>query len=133
MKWPLLIIVLLVLGFVIIQIYFIKKIKSKKGTILKLDDDEFSYLIKDKKKLMVYFWTETCSACRRQTPIMNILKREFPNVFLYNLTDNPSVARKLGIMAVPTILIIDNYKITDVLVGVQDENKLRLILKKLNG
>lgn len=132
MKWLLLIIIILILGFVLIQIYFIKRLKSKKGETIAIEDIEFNELIKNNKKLMVYFWTETCGACRRQTPIINNLKKEFDNLFLFNLSNNISLARKLGILTVPTILIIEHLRITDVLIGVQDEEKLRVMLRKLN-
>lgn len=132
MKWPFLVVILLVVGFVIIQVIFIKKLKAKKGKLIENDGSEFSRLILEKKRLMVYFWTETCSVCRRQTPILEKLKREFQNVVFYNLTNNPLLAKKIGVMAVPTIMVIENSKIIDVLIGLQKEEKLRDMLKKLN-
>lgn len=131
MKLPFLIILILILGFIFLQIYFFYKLKSKKGKIIEVDDKEFNQLIKKNNKLMLYFWTESCSACKRQTPIINNLKMDFHNLFLFNLTNNPSLARKLGILTVPTILIIEYNKITDVLIGVQDEDKLRSMLKNI--
>lgn len=133
MKWIVLILITIFLSFVLVQYVSIRRLKSKKGQIIDNIDGELGKILLENKKLMLYFWTESCRVCKHQTPIILELKDEFKNIFLINLSDDISIAKKLGIMAVPTIMLVESRKILDVMVGAQDINKMKQILLKFYG
>ncbi|RCK77609.1 MAG: hypothetical protein IGBAC_1918 [Ignavibacteriae bacterium] len=133
MKWIVLILITIFLSFIFVQYVSIRRLKSKKGQIIDNIDGELGKILLENKKLMLYFWTESCRVCKHQTPIILELKDEFKNIFLINLSDEISIAKKLGIMAVPTIMLVESRKILDVMVGAQDINKMKQILLKFYG
>lgn len=133
MKWIVLILIIIFLSFVLVQYVSIRRLKSKKGQVIDNIDGELGKILLENKKLMLYFWTESCRVCKHQTPIILELKNEFKNIFLINLSDDISIAKKLGIMAVPTIMLVESRKILDVMVGAQDINKMKQILLKFYG
>jgi len=64
------------------------------------------------KATIVYFWSEGCPACKRaQRPILEGLLAEYNKEQLsftaYNIDESPDVAKKWGVMTLPTTLLLD--------------------------
>jgi len=53
---------------------------------------------------LVYFWSPTCGACRPLTPRVRALAAANPDVVAVDVTQNPALARALGVMATPTFV-----------------------------
>ncbi len=130
MKWIILILLLIFFSYVLVQYFAIRRLKSKKGELIDHVDGELGKIISENKKLMLYFWTEECGVCKQLTPFIKELSEEFKNVFLINLSNNFSLARKLSIMAVPTIMFVEEFKIIEILIGAQKKESIKQKLIK---
>jgi thioredoxin 1 len=53
---------------------------------------------------LVYFWSPTCGACRAITPRVRALAAANPDVLAVDVTQDPGLARALGVMATPTFV-----------------------------
>ncbi len=84
----------------------------------------------ENKKVLVYFYSENCSACKTQAPVIENLKKEKFNVITIDVSKDLETARIFGIMGTPSIAILDNNLVKEFFVGYQDENKIKKYLVK---
>ncbi len=124
MKIILIIVVSIVLLFVILQFLMIRKSKSQKGKLIQNVDGVIGEAISKHRSLLIYFWGPGCAACRPQTKIIDELKQTYNNILSIDISKDINSGRKLGIMATPTILVIKDQVIEEVLIGVQKRERL---------
>ena len=76
---------------------------------------------------MVDFWAPWCGPCKAQEPILEKVAEQMAGkakVGKCNVDENQALARKFGIQSIPTILIFEDGKEIDRMVGVQQEDVL---------
>lgn len=114
--------VVFVLG---IRVYWNFKSKRMKGRDVPLLEGEFSKLKRGKG--VIYFYAPNCRPCKMVDPIVKKLSKEFKKVHFLrvNVMETPEVARKFGVLATPSIVITENGKIKEVLLGPVTEGVLR--------
>ena len=76
-------------------------------------------------RVLAYFYSNSSADCKTQTPIIDILQREYPNVFKVDVAEHFEAARAFGVMATPTTVIVDQSKVVDVFEGTRSESVLR--------
>ncbi len=113
---------ILYIGAAVIAALFILKIilqiivlrKAKKNVGVKLTEVLPELRGKD---FFIYFYSPTCTPCIRLTPVIKDLISKGVKGKMIDVTKNLEVARKLGIMATPSVVIVKNGYINDVLMG----------------
>ena len=106
--------------------------------IPEIKDEEFQKIIaKAKKPVIAEFFTRSCIPCKRISPLLQEIRRDFPNnltVVRLDIEKHPSVAAKHEVAAVPTVLIFINGLIWLRIVGViAKKDLLRVIHEDLLG
>ncbi len=93
---------------------------------LELDNE-----VNNNDKLVVDCYAPWCGPCKLLAPIMEELAVEFKNIkFLkINVDENEKIAVKYGIMSIPTILVFENGKLKEELVGLKSKEELSNLLK----
>jgi thioredoxin 1 len=125
----LLYIVIAVIGlFVVMQIYIrlssvFKKGKKIEGVKGKLGND-----IRSGKKVLVYFYTNSCAACKPMTPLIDRIKKENKNVYKINLATEMDTGRAFGVMGTPATVVVVNEKVQSFNLGAKTESFLRNLL-----
>lgn len=122
-------VILLIFGFITLlfafQFYLIMKSKKMSGQTIdlsKIRPELREYFNKD--KLLVYFYSPNCNACRYQSPIVENLKRKNFNTLSIDVSKDLQLARIFGIMGTPSIAIMKGNYVQELFVGYQDEEKL---------
>ncbi|MEJ2055150.1 MAG: thioredoxin family protein [Calditrichaceae bacterium] len=123
-------IVLAIIGlFVIMQLYirlsgFFKKGKVIAGVKGKLGKD-----VQSGRTVLVYFYTNSCAACKPMTPVIDRLKKEFKNIYKINLSTDMNTGRAFGVMGTPATVLVEQQKIKSYNLGAKTEAYLRNLLK----
>jgi thioredoxin 1 len=76
-------------------------------------------------RILAYFYSPTCAACREQTPVIDALDQEYAGVFKINVGEDFEIAHAIGVGGTPTTVIIEGGAIRLFLVGVRSESALR--------
>lgn len=80
------------------------------------------------RRLLVYFWSPRCGACRSMTPIIDALAQSRSDVAKINVFEARGEARACGVMGTPTLVLIRDGRIAHVEVGTRSEKQIRALL-----
>jgi len=79
-------------------------------------------------RLLLYFWSPRCGMCRGMTPVIKQLAGERVDVISVNVFEQQDVARELGVMATPTLVVLQGGKVERMLLGAKSERQIRALL-----
>lgn len=82
---------------------------------------------------MVDFWADWCGPCRMLTPVMEELASRYGEKVLVgkvNVDREPELARRFGVMSIPTVVFLKNGREFDRLMGAMGPEAFQEILEK---
>ena len=81
---------------------------------------------------MMDFYADWCGPCQMLKPVIGEIEKEHPELEIeaINIDDQPEVAEKFGVMSIPTLVIVDNDKIKETLVGVKSKAEIERAIKE---
>ncbi|HEV3344555.1 MAG TPA: thioredoxin [Pirellulales bacterium] len=83
--------------------------------------------------VLVDFWSPSCGPCRMMEPVIDELAKESEgryHVKKVNVWDEPELATRFQISAVPTLLVFKQGEVVWSALGVQDKRKLSRALQE---
>jgi thioredoxin 1 len=87
--------------------------------------------------LVIDFWAPWCAPCKMMAPAFEELSTELSDMAVFaksDVDDNPEAAKKFGITAIPTIVILKNKEIVKKLTGLQQKMAIEeAVLEIING
>lgn len=97
--------------------------------VLDLNEKEFDEKVST-GKVLVDCYANWCGPCKMLAPIIEELSGEIDNYTFYKLDvdKNEEIARKYGIMSIPTLLLFEDGELKDKLVGFKNKEELEKIL-----
>lgn len=93
--------------------------------VTEIKENEFAEKIKE-GKVLVDFYAEWCGPCKMLAPIVEEVSVEVTNYTFYkvNVDEAPEIARKLGIMSIPTLIKFENGEQKDKSIGLRTKEDL---------
>lgn len=96
--------------------------------LVKAEGEAFSMIAEEPRlPVVVEFWAPWCGPCRMVAPALERLAREFAGrlkVVKVNVDESPSVADRFGVQGIPLILLMQQGREVDRLVGAVPVDKL---------
>ena len=99
--------------------------------VLKLTNDTYeTEVMKAEGTVVVDFYADWCGPCKMQAPIVDQLSEERPDVKFckLNIDEAMQIAMSLGIMAIPTIMVVKDGEITFKEAGLMQKAQLEALL-----
>ena len=98
--------------------------------VVQIKENEFNEKIKEGKVLVDCFAT-WCGPCRMLSPVLDDISNEVTDYKFYKLDvdEAENVSTEYGIMSIPTLLIFEDGKLTNKIVGLKSKEELMDLLK----
>jgi thioredoxin 1 len=93
----------------------------------------FDQFIAENKVVLIDCWAPWCGPCRWVSPIVEKLANLMGEKVAFgklDVDDNRGIARKFGIMGIPTLLMFNNGKLVEKIVGVKSKRHISKVLKR---
>ena len=100
------------------------------------DADFEKEVLESEKPVLVDFWAVWCGPCRMLAPTVDALAQTYSaslSVAKLNIDDNPNVPQRLGIKAIPTLIIFKGGQEAERIVGAVSKATLSSLLEKHIG
>lgn len=96
-----------------------------------ITEREFEHVINVKDKLIVLdFWAAWCGPCKMLAPVLEAVESEYPDVVFgkINVDEEEALARRFGIVSIPTLVFMKNGAAVKKSVGYVDADELRALI-----
>jgi thioredoxin 1 len=116
--------------FLTLQFSMIIKMKFKKGKPVPEINGKAGQIIQKGGKVLFYFYSPNCRACKEMTPQIKQLSKRNKGIFPIDISKDMNTAKKFGVMGTPATVLVKAGKIKEYLMGPQSESK---IVALING
>ena len=102
-------------------------------SVIEIKQNEFDEKVSNSnKKVLIDVYAKWCGPCKMLSPIIDELARETNNINFYKLDidESEEIAKRYGIMSIPTLLIFNNGELKEKIVGFKNKEELKHILSK---
>jgi thioredoxin 1 len=107
---------------------------SYKGDNMKVvKKDEFDVLVKGNKPVLVDFFATWCGPCKMLAPILDQVGAESDGKFevvKVDVDESYDLAKRFGIMSVPTMIIFKNGEEKEKIIGLRQKSQILETIKK---
>jgi thioredoxin 1 len=98
--------------------------KLKMGKKIEPFSGEIGDRIGKGEKLLLYFYTPSCGACKAMTPVVEEMMKEKKNVYKINLTKDYNIGKIFGVMGTPATIVVSDSKIDQYILGARSKKFL---------
>lgn len=79
-------------------------------------------------RALLYCYSRNCGPCKKMTPLVDELRDAGAPIVKIELSRHMDLARELGIRAAPTLLLVSNGRVEEVMLGFQSPERVRGLL-----
>jgi thioredoxin 1 len=90
-------------------------------------------VLQSEKPVLVDFWAEWCAPCRMLAPTIDAIAEQFgdsASVVKLNVDDNTTTAQRYGIKGIPTLILFNQGKEVERVVGATSQQSISRMIEK---
>lgn len=102
--------------------------------IVVLSNSTFERFLREHSAAVVDFWAEWCTPCKMLAPIVEKLAKRYAGKVTFgklNVDENPEIAARFEVNAIPALLFFKDGELIDRVVGVTSQSTLESKIAKL--
>ena len=115
--------------FVLINFLPLLRARQARGRSVPELDALLTDAQRGQQRLLVYFWSPSCGMCRGMTPVIEKLAAERGDVLKVNTAESVAIARHFGVMATPSLALVEQGIVKKLVVGAKSEPQIRALLE----
>ena len=110
------------------------QIKSQEGKLMStvnIDRNNFSQeVMESDRPVLLDFWAPWCGPCRMVGPVVDEIARERADIKVgkVNVDEQPELAGRFGVMAIPTLVVMKDGKVADRAAGARPKAQILAML-----
>ena len=96
--------------------------------------ENFDVILNGDKPVFVDFWATWCGPCRMVSPLVDQLADEYGDRIEFvkiDVDEEPALARRFGIQAIPNLVLIQDGEIVDQAAGARPKALIEEMLKQV--
>ena len=103
--------------------------------VVRLNNDNFNKeAVNTDKVVLIDFYADWCGPCKMMSPIIDEIAGEIGEdvkVCKLNVDEAQDIAFKYNVMSIPTLIILKNGNIVDIMVGLREKEEVLEAIKKV--
>ena len=99
--------------------------------MIQFNKESFDKALGEGKLMMVDFWADWCGPCKMLSPVVESIGSQYEGKVLVgkvNVDEEPELARRFGVMNIPTVVFLKNGQEFDRKVGVMPPQAFTAVL-----
>lgn len=80
------------------------------------------------RPLLIFFYSRHSGQCQSMMPMIDVLVARFGNVLKLDIEQHPTLSRHCGVRSTPTVVVVREGCISEILVGARSERQLERLL-----
>lgn len=101
--------------------------------VVHFDEKTFDEAVRGEKLVLVDFWATWCGPCRMIAPAVEEVAEDFDGravVGKVDVDEQAELARRFGIMSIPTLIVMKDGKVVEQAVGARGKADIAAMLER---